>query len=555
MRALRRSLPLAVSAGAVAALALSSAPVSSLAAPVLGPSGRPAVQMSFPAGQNPVSEHEDPVPALPDAAIADLDTVANQLAYAKTAAGLPLSQSGRAWKNVGPFGQDDPSTYPSGGLRFARGAGMGAAAAVDPRDASGSTIYTGTMGGLWKSLDAGTTWKPLGDGTFARSGVGAVALDPNHPGDVYAGTGIALATLSGDTPGTGVYVSHDNGAHWSRAAKNTKGYGVNVITPTPSGVLVGTSNGLYLTRDRGASFSRVALKDNAAHTAPATGPYANWITAIAMNPRKKSEVTVGVGLPYGKRKDTKGAPLSPGNGLYRSTTGATGAFSYLASSTLLRHAASSVDPLGRIVLTYGTSTTEETPVLWALVQDAGLLNGQQPAGADIVSATTGKSLNATNTLLNGLYRSDDDGLTWTVKATPQSLTASPNDGLGVNQALGYGIGVQAFYNLWLAVDPRSSDQVFFGLEEVFQSVGGTQAGPGLGVFNVIQKYWDVCGSTTYLENIYTGTTCPDGTPFYGGPATHPDQHVGVIAALPGGKIRLYTGYDGGYFRQDSSTPS
>ena len=553
---MRRSLPVVIAVGgAVAVVALSGSPATVAAGPVLGPSGRPAVSMTFPAGHNPVSEHEDPVPALPDAAIADVDTVANQLAYAKKAAALPVTDGGRRWQNVGPYGQDDPSTYPSGGLRFARGAGMGAAAAVDTRDPSGSTVYIGTMGGLWKSTDAGKSWKPLGDGTFARSGVGAVALDPHHPGDVYAGTGIALATLSGDTPGAGVYVSHDNGAHWSRPAANTKGYGVNVITPTASGVLVGTSNGLYVTTNRGGSFARVALKDNATHTAPATGPYANWITAITVNPRKSGEVTVAVGLPYGKRPDTTGKPLSPGNGLYRTTGGATGAFSYLPSSSLLRHNASSADPLGRIVLSYGASTATETPVLWALVSDAGLLNGQQPAGLDIVSTTTGKSTNATNTLLNGLYRSDDDGLTWTVKATPQSLTASPNDGLGIYPALGYGIGVQAFYNLWLQVDPRNSDQVYFGLEEVFQSVGGTQSGPGLGVFQVIQKYWDVCGSTTYLENVYTGTTCPDGTPIYGGPATHPDQHVGVIASLPGGKIRLYTGNDGGYFRQDSSTPS
>jgi photosystem II stability/assembly factor-like uncharacterized protein len=553
MRALRRSSVVLAGGGVACALALTSGPSGVQAAgQVIGPSGRPAVSMSFAAGHNPVAEHEDPVPALPDAGIADLDTVADQLGYARQAAALPVSQPGSAWHNVGPFGQDDPATYPSGGLRFARGAGMGVSAAVDRRDPSGNTVYVGAMGGLWKSTDAGRTWKALGDGTFARSGVGAVALDPYHPGDVYAGTGIALATLSGDTPGVGVYVSHDDGAHWTRATANTKGYGVNAITPTPSGVLVGTSNGLYLTRDRGGSFARVALKDNASHTAPATGAYANWVTAIVMNPRKPAEITVAVGLPYGKRKDTKGNPLSPGNGLYRTTGGAAGSFSYLASSSLLRHTASSTDPLGRIVLAYGTSTATETPVLWAIVQDAGLLNGSQPAGLDIVSTTTGESTNVTNTLLNGLYRSDDDGLTWNVKATPQSLTSSPNEGLGVYPALGYGVGVQAFYNLWLQVDPRNSDQVYFGLEEVFESIAGTQAGPGLGQFDVIQKYWDVCGSTTYFENIYTGTTCPDATPYYGGPATHPDQHVGAIASLPGNKIRLYTGNDGGFFREDSS---
>ena len=535
------------SLAAVAALALGSAsPASSTVA--IGPSGRPAVSMTYAAGQNPAREHEDPVPALPDAGIADLDTVGSQLAYAKQAAALPQAEKGRTWKGIGPFGQDDPSTYPTGGTRFARGAGMGAAAAVDPRDSSGRTLFIGTMGGLWHSTDGGVNWQVRGDGTFVRSAVGAVAIDPERPNDVYVGTGIALATLSGDAPGSGVYVSHDGGVHFSRPAKNVLGYGVNVITPTSTGVLVGTSHGLYVSSDHGASFRRVVLPSNATHTAPSTGAYSDWITAIVANPRVPKEVTVAVGLPYGKRMGPDGKPLSPGNGLYRSTSGATGAFPYFAGGAGLTNPEASTDPLGRIVLAYGRS--DETPVLWALVQDAGLLNKAQPGGLDIVGTTTGKSLNASNTLLNGLYRSENDGLTWTLKATPASLTGSPNSGLGIYPALGYGIGVQAFYNLWLAVDPRNSSQVFFGLEEVFSSVANTGPNPGLGQFDIIQKYWDVCGTTTYLENVYTGTTCPDGTPYYGGPATHPDQHVGIIAKTPNG-IRLYTGNDGGFFRQDS----
>jgi hypothetical protein len=549
MRAQLRRIPAVLLVGlAVAAVAASSGalPGSSV---VLGPSGLPAVEAVYPAGQNPARESEDPVMALPDAAIADVDTVGNQLRYARQAAALPQAAPGKTWKGIGPFGQDDPATYPSGGLRFARGAGMGAAAAVDPRDKTGSTLYIGTMGGLWRTTDAGRRWTVLGDGQFVRSAVGAVAVDPRNPRTVYAGTGIALATLSGDAPGSGVYVSHDDGRHWTRPVKNVKGYGVNAITVTPSGVLVGTTRGLYVSTDKGRSFRRVPLPSNATHTGPATGAYADWVTSIVTNPRAPHEVTVAIGLPYGRRPDTNGKPLSAGNGLYRSTKGATGRFSYLATSAGLTHPAASADPLGRIQLAYGGTDTE-TPVLWALVSDAGLTNKQQPAGLDLVGTTTGRSLNATNTLLNGLYRSDDDGRTWTVKATPQSLMTSPNQGLGIYPALGYGIGVQAFYNLWLAVDPRNSSQVFFGLEEVFQSVSGTGPEQGLGVFEISQKYWDVCGATTYLENITTGVTCPDATPVYGGPATHPDQHVGVVARTPNG-IRLYTGNDGGFFRQDS----
>jgi hypothetical protein len=531
--------------GATASAALVLAALSP-AAPA-GLSAATNVTGPLPAGSAVHGEHEA-LNAVPPADIADRDSVGDQLTYAKQAAALPVFDAGRAWKNVGPYGQDDPATYPTGGLRFARGAGMGVAAAVDPRDKTGSTLYVGTMGGLWHSTDAGKTWTPLGDGTFARTAVGAVAIDPARPDDVYAGTGISFLTLSGDSPGTGVYVSHNGGKTWSRPAANIHAYGVNAITPTSTGVFVGTSHGLYVSTDHGASFKRVALPSNAGHTGPATGPFSEWVTSVIVDPVRQREVTVALGMPYGKRLDPKGKPMAPGNGLYRSKEGAAGAFTYLPSSSGLTNPSASNDPIGRVSLAYGTSS--DKGVIWALVQDAGLLNRQQPGGLDIVGTTTGKSLNATNTLLNGLYRSDDDGATWTVKATPQSLAATPNEGLGVYPALGYGIGVQAYYNNWIAVDPRDDSKVFFGLEEVFQSLANTGNTPGLGQFEIVQKYWDVCGSTTYLENVYTGTTCPDGTPYYGGPATHPDQHVGVIARTPSG-IRLYTGNDGGFFRQDS----
>jgi hypothetical protein len=544
----RRTATAAFAAVASAVLLAGFAPTTSLTAAspvVLGPSGLPAVERSYPRGTAP-GETEEAAVAPPDAAIADRNSAGDQLKYAAQAAALPYAKPSARWQNVGPLGQDDPPPYPTAGTRYARSAGMGAAIAVDPRDPN--KVFTGTTGGLWYSADAGKTWVPRGD-QFARAAVGAVAIDRKRPNDVYVGTGIGYLTVSGDTAGSGVYVSHDGGRTFSRPARNTTGYAVNAIEVTPAGVVVGTTHGLYASTDRGASFSPVRLPSNAAHTAPATGAYANWISTLAANPAHPNEITAAIGLGYGKRLGPDGKPLSPGNGLYRSTTGVRGPYTFMASTSGLTNPTASTDPIGRIALAYGPKSGEEH-VLWALVSDAGLQNKQQPGGLDFVSTTTGQSLNPTNSVVNGVYRSDDDGKTWKLKADAETLTASVNESLAPLAALGYGVGVQGFYNLWIAVDPRRDDQVYLGLEEVFQSTenAGNTSGPAR--FEVIQRYWDVCGSTLYFDNVTEGAACPDQTPYYGGVSTHPDQHVGVPVLTSSG-VRLYTGNDGGFFWQDS----
>jgi hypothetical protein len=548
---------LAAALAAAGALLLlgASAPGATLpvAAHVPGPG-----EVVLRAGQSLHAEHDVPEASV-DAGIADVPSADDQQAYAKQAAALPAAHGGLPWKNVGPFGQDDPPGYPTAGIRFARNAGMGAAVEVDPRDATGNSVYIGNMGGVWHSTDGGAHWTNLSDGKLTRAAVGAIAVDPLRPKDLYVGTGIGLLTISGDAPGTGMWVSHDAGKTFSRPAKNVKGYAVNDIAVTRSGVIVGTTNGLYVSTDHGASFHRVPLPDNATHTGPATGAYANWISAVAVNPLNEHDVVAAVGMGYGKRKGPDGNPLSPGNGLYESRilpagayTGPDGPYSYMPGTSQLNTPASSQDPVGRIALSWGRAPSGDTTVLWALVSDAGFANAQQPGGApvDTVATTTGHGANVDNTVLNGLYRSDDAGATWNVKANWSSLVTDVNDGLGIYPLLGYGPGVQAFYNLWVQADPRNPSQVYFGLEEVYQSVQPTSPGPGLGQFEIIQRYWDVCGSTTYLENLFTGVSCPDQTPYEGGTSTHPDQHSAAIVTV-GGHARLYTGNDGGFFREDS----
>ena len=135
-----------------------------------------------------------------------------------------LSAFGGAWKNKGPFGGivDIPGTG-SGNELFLPVGGIGTAAAVDPSDKTGNTVYLGTHGGLFRSTDGGKHLVNITDGKIMRDGIGSVAVDPTDPKTIYVGTGVALFTLSDDQVGTGVYVSHNRGATFTRPAANTHG--------------------------------------------------------------------------------------------------------------------------------------------------------------------------------------------------------------------------------------------------------------------------------------------------------------------------------------------
>ena len=464
-----------------------------------------------------------------------------------------LSPFGGSWTNKGPFGGivDIPGIG-SGNELFLPVGGIGTAAAVDPSDKTGNTIYLGTHGGLFKSTDGGKHLTNITDGKVLRDGIGSVAVDPNDPRTIYVGTGVALFTLSDDQAGTGVYVSHDGGKTFSRPVANTHGYGVTAIEVSPNGtVFAGTNYGLWRSTDHGASFQKIALPTNAAHTGPATLPLGTWVTAIAVRPNHPNEVTVAVGYAFGKKPFPNGTVVAPGNGLYRSTSdGKAGSFSFMSSTSKLTNQLASDDPIGRISLAYGTAPGADG-ILWALVSDAGRAQGDTLL--DTPDLPEGLSLTG-NSVLNGLYRSGDDGAGWTLEGTAQTLATSPGAVLGPTYPL-IGIGYQADYNNWLLTDPTNPNRIYIGLEETFQGDYHDPTGalpvPTM-TWTTIEKYANLCGFLTYYNTIpnNNGIACPDPLPYYGGGTTHPDQHGAAIARTPNG-IRLYSGNDGGWWAQDS----
>src|ERR1700692_766399 len=76
------------------------------------------------------------------------------------------------------------------------------------------TFYFGAVGGgVWKTENAGRTWRPIMDGQPVSS-IGAVAVAPSDPKTVYAGSG--EADMRNDIiHGNGMYRSTDAGATWA----------------------------------------------------------------------------------------------------------------------------------------------------------------------------------------------------------------------------------------------------------------------------------------------------------------------------------------------------
>src|SRR6185436_3837521 len=79
--------------------------------------------------------------------------------------------SGLRWRSIGP----------------ARGGRSQAVAGSPTRPLE--YYFGATGGGLWKTTDGGTTWRPVSDAFFASSSVGAVAVSESNPDVVYVGMG------------------------------------------------------------------------------------------------------------------------------------------------------------------------------------------------------------------------------------------------------------------------------------------------------------------------------------------------------------------------------
>ena len=124
----------------------------------------------------------------------------------------PNINFGLRWRMIGPF----------------RGGRVNAVSGVT---AQPDTFYFGSVGGgVWKSLNSGRTWTPIFDANNVAS-IGAIAVSTSNPNTVYVGTGEPDMRDS-IAYGDGVYKSTDAGTTWKHLGlENTKQIGRIIIVP------------------------------------------------------------------------------------------------------------------------------------------------------------------------------------------------------------------------------------------------------------------------------------------------------------------------------------
>jgi len=142
--------------------------------------------------------------------------------------------------------------------------------AIDVVSASTRTIYVGTAGGgIWKSTNAGSSFKPVFD-KYVQS-IGALVIDQKEPETVWAGTGESNMRNSVSV-GTGLYKSTDGGSNWKLVGLDSTEH-ISKIAIDPSdnntvyvaapGPLWSDSKhrGLYKTSDGGATWKKILYTD------------------------------------------------------------------------------------------------------------------------------------------------------------------------------------------------------------------------------------------------------------------------------------------------------
>jgi photosystem II stability/assembly factor-like uncharacterized protein len=280
------------------------------------------------------------------------------------------------------------------------------------REPSGKiTLFVGAAsGGVWKSDDSGTRFRPVFDEQPVQS-IGAIALDPKNSKNVWVGTGESW-TRNTVSIGDGIHKSTDGGETWTHAGlENFERIAKIIVSPKNSdtvfvavpGALWSDSpdRGLYRTTDGGKTWKQILKGANLS-----TG-----CTSITIDPANPDVMFAAMwdfrrkGWEYRSGGESPTAPSA--SGLFRSTDG-------------------------------GETWTEITP-------DANKGFPKKPYGriAVAIAPSNAKRVYAfVESPESALFVSDDGGLTWGKRDKSQWMVWRP------------------FYFANLIVDPKNPDRVF-----------------------------------------------------------------------------------------------
>ena len=162
--------------------------------------------------------------------------------------------SGMKWRQIGPFR-------------------AGRCLAVTGVDKDPMTYYAGQVGGgVWKTTDGGNTWLCISDTTFKSSSVGAIGVAKNNPNILYVGMG-EVEMRSNISFGDGVYKSTDAGKTWKHMGlKNSDAIGsievhpqnADIVYAAAMGKIFGANNerGLFRSKDGGATWQNMLKYDD-----------------------------------------------------------------------------------------------------------------------------------------------------------------------------------------------------------------------------------------------------------------------------------------------------
>ena len=265
-----------------------------------------------------------------------------------------MAFTGLHWRDVGPM---------RGGRSYAV-----AGNANQP-----NTFYFGAVGGgVWKTENAGRTWFPIADEGIPIGSIGAIAVAPSDPNVVYVGTG-EPDIRSQHSYGIGMFKSTDAGKTWKHIGlDDSQHIGRIVVDPTnPNRVYVAVlghaydpnpERGVFRSLDGGVSWKKVLYK--------ADDPNDVGAIELALDPKSPR-------ILYASLWATRRPPWSvyapsymPGSGLYKSIDG---------GDTWKKLAGGLPDDqfVGKIGIAVSPSNPKR---LWAVVDDIGEAVARPAAG-------------------------------------------------------------------------------------------------------------------------------------------------------------------------------